>query len=204
MVLVVPLVIIALVAAAIKCLQKVVQHISMHKTISSMPGPTMFSLFSFVLKVSGFEKMFEYLMSLTDVYGSPMKFWYGPANLIVMVDQPEDINIILNSENCLDKALFYNFVNAGTALIVAKKEKWKVHSKILLRAFNNKFLESSVAVVNEESIKLVESLSDKVDGNEFDILQIVSEGVLTMIFKNFLDMKWNEKMKNEYIEGSEK
>jgi cytochrome P450 len=186
------------------CLKRAKKLLFMHRTISSIPGPNLISIVSVALNNCGFEKMFNYLMSLTDVYGSPVKFWCGPTNLVVIIDSPEDMKVILNSEFCLEKALFYDFVNAGKALIVAKKEAWKVLSKVLLRAFNKNLLESSVQVINQESKKLVRKLSEKVDGEEFDVLESVAEGVLEMIFKNFLDLKWTREMRNEYIKDSQK
>lgn len=198
------IILLAFVYFAVKCLVKGNQHLVMYKTISSVKGPNEFSLVGVALKVVGFEAMFNYLMNLTDIYGSPAKFWYGPASLVVMIDMPEDIKLVLNSENCLNKAPFYNFLNTGKALIAAEKEMWKIHIKILSRAFNKNLLESSIPVINEESKNLVKSLSDKTDGDEFDILQSIVPHILKMIFKNFLDMEWNEQITNEYIENSKK
>lgn len=180
------------------------QHIGMCKTISSVPGPNEFTLFGVAFKVSGVDAMFNYLMNLTDEYGSPAKFWFGPACLVVVIDTPEDMKIILNSEKCLNKAPFYKFLNTGKALIVADSEIWKIHSRILSKAFNKKMLQSSVQVINEEAEKLVKKLAAKINGGEFDVLPQIVSGVLDTIFKNFLDMKWNESMKISYIEDSKK
>lgn len=176
----------------------------MYKTVQTINGPNEFSLIGVALKVAGLDAMFNYLMNLSDVYGSPVKFWYGPASLVVMIDTPEDIKVVLNSENCLDKAPFYNFLNTGKALIVAKTEIWKVHSRILSRAFNKNLLESSLPIINEESKKIVKALNEKVGSGEFDVLNKIVEGVLEMIFKNFLDLQWSDEMRTEYIEDSKK
>lgn len=195
---------VALVFISAKCVKKLAQHVSMYKTVQTMSGPNECSLIGVALKVAGLDAMFNYLMNLSDVYGSPVKFWYGPASLVVMIDMPEDIKAVLNSENCLDKAPFYNFLNSGKALIVAKKEMWKVHYKILSRAFNKNLLESSFPVINEESKKIVKALSGKIGSGEIDVLHTIVEGVLEMIFKNFLDLQWDDDIRAQYIENSKK
>jgi cytochrome P450 family 4 len=133
-----------------------------------------------------------------------VKFWYGPASLVVLIDSPEDFKNVLNSENCLNKAPFYNFLNTGKALIVADKEMWKAHSRILSKAFNKRLLESSVHVINEEAEKLVVKLTTKADGEEFDVLPQIVDSVLETIFKNFLDLKWSETARKNYIEDSKR
>jgi cytochrome P450 len=187
-----------------KSWKKLKKVLLMHRTISSIPGPKLISIVGVALKNCGHEKMLNYLISLNDIYGSPVKFWLGPTNLVVIIDSPEDMKLILNSENCLDKASFYNFVNAGKALIAAKKEVWKVHSKILLRAFNKNLLESSAQVIYEESKELVRKLSEKTNGEEFDVFESVADSALEMIFKIFLDLKWTKKMREQYIKESHK
>jgi cytochrome P450 len=176
----------------------------MYKTASTIPGPREFTLVGVAFKVSGVDAMFNYLMRLTDVFGSSVKFWYGPASLVVVIDSPEDFKTVLNSENCLNKAPFYNFLNTGKALIVSDKEVWKAHSRILSKAFNKKLLDSSVQVINEEAEKLVTKLTAKVEGKEFDVLPEIVDSVLETIFKNFLDLKWSKTARQNYIEDSKR
>jgi cytochrome P450 len=187
-----------------KFCKTMIQHLRMYKTASSIPGPKEFTLIGVVFKVAGVDAMFDYLMQLTDVFGSPVKFWYGPASLVVLIDTPEDFKTVLNSENCLNKAPFYNFLNTGKALIVADKEMWKAHSRILSKAFNKRLLESSVKVINDEALKLIVKLTAKVDGKEFDVLPLIVDSVLETIFKNFLELQWSETARKNYIEDSKR
>lgn len=83
----------------------------MSKIAASIPEPKGSSLVGVAFKVTGVDAMFNYLMRLTDDFGSPVKFWYGPAKLVVLVDTPEELKIILNSEDSLNKPVFYRFLN---------------------------------------------------------------------------------------------
>lgn len=124
--------------------------------------------------------------------------------MVIVVDKPNDIKAVLNSENALDKAPFYKFLNMGNGLFVSDKEVWKVHRKILSRAFNKTQLENSIPVINEKANDLVRNLSAKEEGKEFDMLHEVINGVLESIFVNFFDLKCIDSIKEKYVENAEK
>jgi cytochrome P450 len=188
----------------LKFIQIATNHFKMYKTVRSMPGPKEFSLIGVAFKLTDFDAVFKFVMELTDLFGSPVKFWYGPSSLVVIVDTPQDMKVVLNSEDCLDKAQFYEFLNIGKALLVADKETWRNHFKIISKAYHKNFLDSSVAAIDEEAGKMVEYLQSKVGGGEFDVLQKVIESVLDLIFENFLDTKWDEKTRNEHIDDAKR
>lgn len=52
---------------------------------------------------------------------SPGKFWFG-TSLVLLVDEPEDIQTILNSPNCLAKPYVFNFFNLKKGLLSARCE----------------------------------------------------------------------------------
>lgn len=176
----------------------------MKKVLESIPEPKAFPVIGITLKVFGAKKMFDYIMNITEVHGSPVKLWYGLANVAVVIDTPEDIKRVLNSENCLDKAPFYDYLNLGQGLFVSKKELWEKNRKILSRAFNNKMLEISVPVICEKSEKLVKTLSGKDDGEEFDMMESVIDCTLETIFETILDMKTDKALRDQYRRDAER
>lgn len=189
----------------IKFFQVMKRHFEMKKMVESINGPKELPLYGMALKsILGTENIFEYVMKLSDRFESPVKFWYGPTDLVVVVDRPEDIKAVLTSENALDKAPFYKFFNMGNGLFVSDKEVWKIHRKILSRAFNKTQLENSIPVINEKANELVMNLSLKQNGKEFDMLHEVINGVLESIFVNFFDLKCIDSIKEKYVENAEK
>lgn len=87
--------------------------------------------------------------------------------------------------------------------MVADKEIWKVHSRILSKGFNKKVLESSVKEINDEAEKLVEKLKTKV-GVEIDFWYEIVEPVLETIMKNFLDLNWSDQNRRDYFKDSKR
>lgn len=51
-------------------------------------------------------------------YGSIFKVWMGPK-LTMTIGVVEDVEIILNSPDCLEKAFFYKFFDCNKGLISA-------------------------------------------------------------------------------------
>lgn len=50
----------------------------------------------------------RYFADRMERYGKPFRMWLG-TKFIVVVTQPEDIQIILNDANCMQKSEFYRF-----------------------------------------------------------------------------------------------
>lgn len=49
---------------------------------------------------------------------TPFLFCLGPK-FIMVIDKPEDIEIVLNSKNCMEKGDLYKFLNRGVSLFAA-------------------------------------------------------------------------------------
>lgn len=178
------------------------KHFEMKAVVESMNGPNELPLIGVALK-SLKVNIFEYVMDLKDKFESPVKFWFGPTDLVVVVDKPNDIKAVLCSENALNKAPFYKFFNMGNGLFVSDKEVWKVHRKILSRSFNKNQLENSIPVINEKAHELVTNLRSK-EGKVLDMFHEVINGVLETIFVNFFDLKCIASIKEKYVDNAEK
>ncbi|XP_031633715.1 probable cytochrome P450 313b1 [Contarinia nasturtii] len=63
----------------------------------------------------------EILETIEDVFTKqklPFLGWLGPKCFIV-VDHPEDIQVVMNSKGCIDKSDVYRFFNRGVGLFTA-------------------------------------------------------------------------------------
>lgn len=92
-----------------------------------------------------------------EVKSIPFYFWLGPM-LIIGVSKPEDIRIILTSDDCLNKPHVYKFFHCKSSLIATDKEIWKPHRRLLNAAFKPKVLQSFVPILNENSRILIKKL----------------------------------------------
>lgn len=60
----------------------------------------------------------------------PFAAWFGPR-LVIGVDDPEDMQTVLNADQCLDKPYMYGHLRNETGLLASKKELWKQHRRAL-------------------------------------------------------------------------
>ncbi|XP_063709170.1 probable cytochrome P450 313a4 [Culicoides brevitarsis] len=123
-------------------------------------GPLLGAMHAFIGKNN--EDILKVIDQILDDYSSPAKAWFGPV-LAILVDSPEDLKIILNSPNCLQKAFPYDFLRVNCGLMSAPAEMWKTHRKYLNPCFNPKLLQSFLPIFNVKS---------KTMGNETSALSV--------------------------------
>lgn len=111
----------------------------------------------------------------------------GPK-LLVFCTEPEEIQEVLNSPNCLDKDKSYEVLNHlgngksnMSSLITSVASDWKPSRKLLNSCFNSYILKSFVPIYNTDSQQLVQILKTFVDGDSFDINRYAAGCSLDMI-----------------------
>lgn len=126
------------------------------------------------------EEQFSIVNDITKQYPSPCRAWLGPK-FLVFIDNPEDLQVVLNSPNCLEKAFVYRFFRCETGLFSAPANVWKVHRKLLSPCFSPQILASFVNIFNEKSSVMVQRISHNLDRGAFDIYGDVSRCTLDLI-----------------------
>lgn len=121
--------------------------------------------------------------SLRPIYG-----WFGPV-LLICIDEPEDMQIILNAEQCLDKPYMYGHLQNKTGLLGSRKEVWKVHRRALNPTFNPKVLASFIPTFNAKAKILADQLDQSV-GQNIEIYRPVFKCLMDMIVNTALGMQW--------------
>lgn len=92
----------------------------LYEIAAKIPGPPAFPLIGAMYLFFGKdnESVLPVIDDLLNKYKSPAKAWLGPM-LILLMDSPEDLKIVLNSPNCLQKAYPYNFLGVSKGLMAA-------------------------------------------------------------------------------------
>lgn len=67
------------------------------------------------------EQILDDLTGMLEEYSSPVKIWFGPV-LTIIVDKPDNLKVVLNSPNCLEKAYLYDFLVVKFGLMVQTSE----------------------------------------------------------------------------------
>lgn len=87
----------------------------LYKLSSQMPGPLVLPFIGNAYSTLGVsnEQIYDYFQYLNNSYEKPMRFWLGPK-LFVLVSAPEDMQAILNSQECLSRDDVYDYIRCFT------------------------------------------------------------------------------------------
>lgn len=86
-----------------------------YKLSRKMPGPLALPFIGNAYSTLGVsnEQIYDYLRWLTTTWPTPLRFWLGPK-LFVVVTAPEDMQAILNSQECLSRDDVYDYIKCFT------------------------------------------------------------------------------------------
>ncbi|XP_035431348.2 cytochrome P450 4g15 [Spodoptera frugiperda] len=160
-----------LLASAVWMYHRWQQQSRMSRMGNLLPGPTVLPLFGNALlalfkKPEQFIKLgFEY----ADKYGYVVRGWLG-SKLIIFLANPEDVEVILNSQVHIDKASEYRYFEPwlGEGLLISSGAKWRSHRKMIAPTFHINILKSFVDVFNQNSKSVVEKMRSEI-GKTFDV-----------------------------------
>lgn len=87
----------------------------LYKLSRQMPGPLALPLIGNAYSTLGVsnDKIYDYLQYLSNSFEKPMRFWLGPK-LFVFVSAPDDMQAILNSQECLSRDDVYDYIKCFT------------------------------------------------------------------------------------------
>ncbi|CAH0628740.1 unnamed protein product [Chrysodeixis includens] len=144
----------------------------LHRMGDLLPGPAYFPLFGnalLALKFNKPERFIDIAWQFADKYGFVIRGWIG-SKLVVFLANPEDVEVILNSNVHIDKASDYKFFEPwlGEGLLISTGNKWRSHRKMIAPTFHINILKSFIDVFNENSKNVVAKMKNEV-GKTFDV-----------------------------------
>ncbi|XP_064624492.1 cytochrome P450 4V2-like [Lineus longissimus] len=164
------------------------------KAIDQFGGPP-------ALPIIGNAHMFEPKGS--DFYAQLMQFieenkesgifriWLGPVPVLV-VTNPEIVEIILSSSKHLDKSYVYKFLHPwlATGLLTSTGDKWRMRRKLLTPTFHFKILDDFMTVFNEQTDIFTNILREKISNDKaFDIFPYITHCALDIICETAMGKK---------------
>lgn len=122
---------------------------------------------------------------------------------MVMVQNPDDLRIIMNSKNCLDKSDFQKVCCLDKGMIFGSLDIWRSHSKIMKPFFGTSTISKYFPGFNEKSKKLAKLLSSKINGGQFNIFDyavaVTLEGILELMEFKVDILNMEEKKRYELV-----
>ncbi|XP_014606475.1 PREDICTED: cytochrome P450 4V2-like [Polistes canadensis] len=131
------------------------------------------------------------LINLSGIYSSPWVLWVGPK-LIVVCDDPENIEILSKSSNRYEKSSLYDFLKdfLGNGLISAPASIWKIHRDILDPLFKERMLSTYMDSIEKNSNRLANIL-ETTNGEKVDFLHYAHLCTLDIIYGGLLESDLN-------------
>ncbi|XP_031641096.1 probable cytochrome P450 313a4 [Contarinia nasturtii] len=124
-----------------------------------------------------------------EVKSTPIQVWLGPF-LVIGISEPQDIQTILTSPDCLNKPYFYDHLKCKTSIVATNREVWKPHRRALNPAFNLKMLQSFVPLLNQKTHVLIKQMEPFLQepGNVYRTIFI---GMIDMVTKTTMGTEMN-------------
>ncbi|KYN13880.1 PREDICTED: cytochrome P450 4g15-like [Trachymyrmex cornetzi] len=144
------------------------------------------------------EFIFQKALEYHEMYGNVTAAYLGTRTVVLLAD-PQDIEIILSSSVHIDKADDYEFFKPwlGDGLLITKGDKWRRHRKVIAPSFHMNILKTFVPLFYENSVDLVHRLRDKV-GEEFDCHDYLSAVTVDILTETAMGVKKERRQKTGY------
>jgi cytochrome P450 len=98
---------------------------------------------------------------------------------MISLTDPEDIKIVFNSDNCIDKPSFVYNALTGYGLVAHNGDVYKTHRKAINPLFTPKALQNYIPEINRQVVKFLKNF----DANLTDKIFDVSEETLLYTFQ---------------------
>lgn len=139
-------------------------------------------------------------------FTSISKVWLGPE-LLIVINTPEALQIVLNSQHCLNKSKLYDVLPVNKGLVVANGQLWRNHRKILNPAFSTRAIQQLIPTFDEKAKIFTENLRAEVGRGPFDVTGYMAACSLETILKGTMEIDRNiqgDPLNNKYIENFDK
>lgn len=123
----------------------------------------------------------------------PTRFWVG-AHLFILISDPEDLKIVLNSGVCIDKPNSYSALNCYYGLGLSQKAQWKNDRRNLNCTFNSNVMARFLPHVDKAAISYCQDLKQTSDGNG-DFKSMLMRTLIEQVIATLFDMKYEISLK---------
>ncbi|XP_069704256.1 cytochrome P450 4C1-like isoform X2 [Periplaneta americana] len=141
-----------------------------------IPGPKMYPIIgtSLIFGVT-VDNLFNVVYDQIQKHGYTLRGWVGSV-LVMGIMEPKHVEILFSSNKELEKSYLYTFIQPwlGEGLLTSKGNQWRTHRKFLTPAFHFRILEQFIDVFNSNGHILLDKLSSKIDGPEFEIAPYIT------------------------------
>lgn len=106
-------------------------------------------------------------MNYSNKYGEIVHVKLGPKRSLLVISEYEFLEMILSSNQILQKSLDYKNINRwlGTGLLTGHGPKWKRHRHILTPTFHNRMFDEFIEIFERNTHILIKKIEEKAKNN---------------------------------------
>lgn len=155
--------------------------------VLQLPGPPVVPLLGNALLISNHQRLKELGETAYKEYGPVFRVWLTVVPIVVLL-QPEHLQVILASQENTKKLYFYKLLHnfLGKGLITSSGRRWRHHRRLLQPVFHLNILEGFVRTFHENSRRLVARLNNETDLSAINITIPVNQCVLNILHEAVL------------------
>ncbi|XP_049865564.1 cytochrome P450 4g15-like [Pectinophora gossypiella] len=176
------------------------QQTKFFKMGNAIPGPLNLPIVGNALMVVGKtpSDLMHWVLEYSKQFGNVVRVWLG-SKLIIFLTEPDDAEVILNSQIHIDKSTEYKFFEPwlGEGLLISTGEKWRSHRKIIAPTFHINILKSFIPVFNKNSKNVVDKLKNEMD-KTFDIHDYMSEATVDILLETAMGITKQTQMESGF------
>lgn len=116
----------------------------------------------------------------------PIRLWFG-AKLIVGISDPEDIKIVLNSDECLEKTFLHLLKGFRLGLAFSPKHIWKRDRRALSPSFSSGIITRFLPVFNEKAMYLCGHIENRVGASDNHFKDVLVGCMANLVIKTAFD-----------------
>lgn len=158
------------------------------KLASMLSGPPALPLIGNALRFACHpDEILDRIVDMYQSYGTQFRFWLGPKLMVVLTD-PRDIEVILNSPKAAYKDPVYRFLEKfiGRGLITGSGPKHRTHRRVIMPMLNGKVLDAYVEYFDRRSRYSADRLEELADTEEFDIYPYMEHCTIDIILDTIM------------------
>ncbi|XP_034255714.1 cytochrome P450 4g15-like [Thrips palmi] len=159
-----------------------------------IPGPYVYpvigNLYLLWHAVRGFDWVFQEAWRRSEHYPRRVAKIMALHRVAVAVWSPEDVEVILSSAQCNEKAKEYRFFQPwlGDGLLISKGDHWRSHRKLIAPTFHVHVLKQFVHLFHRNSEMLCRRL-EAVTARTIDIHDYVAEATVDMLLETAMGVR---------------
>lgn len=142
------------------------------------------------------------MVALFEPFSGNFKMWYC-CFLTLVVRDPEDIKIALNSKKCFEKPSFLYKTFFTSGMLVTGGDEYKLHRKTIMPIFSKEHLRSYLVIANSKMQNFLQQFDLKLDSKPFDFYHHASDFTFDTLMPSLFGKNIDKDLRCQFLHNAE-